>query len=374
MAIDMCGLARVDWLTTATRGASIMTMDSVPTQTSMEGAGFYNLHSAAQAAGIDRMLSLMEQAAMEVPVGEEVLVLADYGASQGRNSMTPMRVAIEAVRARCGVDKPVLVFHTDLPSNDFTSLFHALDEDANSYLSGSPGVYSAAVGRSFFGTILPPGHVHLGWNSWAVHWLSQKSADAPDHISPTLSAIPAVRAAASDQSARDWTQFLQSRSSELRDGGKLLCLVIIGTGEPVNSDLLWTHLWDSVIELGREGRFSESEQLRMTVPIWYRSMAELRAPFGSGEQFSGLRLEHIEATSAPDPFWQSFEQTGDAQSFGVAWANTMRAISAPTLVGALGTDRGALVDDVFERYAARIAAAPMKYDWDLAAIVMSKNP
>jgi len=359
---------------TTTREASIMSMDAVPTRTSMEGAGFYNQHSSAQAAGIDRMMSLLEQAATDVPVGEEVLVLADYGASQGRNSMAPMRAAIEAVRARCGAGKPALVFHTDLPSNDFTSLFRVLDDDPNSYLSGSPGVYSAAVGRSFFGTILPPGQVHLGWNSWAVHWLSQKSLDAPDHVTPTLSAVPAVRTAASTQSARDWSRFLQSRSSELRDGGKLLCLVIISTSRPVNSDLLWTHLWDSIVELGREGKFTEAEQLQMTVPIWYRSMAELRAPFGSEGQYAGLRLQHIEATSAPDPFWDSFDQTGDSDAFGTGWANAMRAISAPTLLGALGMDRGGLVDEVFQRCAVRIAAAPMKYDWDLAAVVMSKAP
>ena len=350
-----------------------MTKDAIPTQTSMEGAGFYNRHSEAQAAGIDRILSLLEQSALEVPVGDETLVLADYGASQGRNSMTPMRVAIEAVRARCGADKPALVFHTDLPSNDFTSLFHALDEDSNSYVSGSQGVYSAAVGRSFFGTILPPRQVHLGWNSWAVHWLSQKSADAPDHISPTLSAIPSVRAAAADQSARDWEHFLQSRSSELRDGGKLLCLVIISTGKPVNSDLLWTHLWDSIVELGGEARFTESERLHMTVPIWYRSISELRAPFGSTDEFAGLRLEHLEPISAPDPFWDSFEQTRDSEAFGISWANTMRAISAPTIVGALNSDRDHLVDEVFQRCAARIAAEPVKYDWDLAAVVMSKT-
>ncbi len=58
---------------TTTREASIMSMDAVPTRTSMEGAGFYNQHSSAQAAGIDRMMSLLEQAATDVPVGEEVL-------------------------------------------------------------------------------------------------------------------------------------------------------------------------------------------------------------------------------------------------------------------------------------------------------------
>ena len=361
-----------NWLRTTTQGTPIMTMDAVPTQTSMEGGGFYNLHSSAQAAGIDRMLSLLEQAATDVPVGDEVLVLADYGSSQGLNSMAPMRVAIETVRARVGADKPALVFHTDLPSNDFTSLFHALDEDSNSYLR-SPAIYSAAVGHSFFGPILPPGHGHLGWNSWAVHWLSQKSADAPDHVSPTLSAIPAVRAAASGQSARDWSGFLQSRSSELRDGGKMLCLVIIDTGQPENSDLLWTYLWDSIVELGQQGELTQSEQLRITIPIWYRSMDELRAPFGSGDQFAGLRLEYIEAISAPDPYWPSFEETGDSEAFGNSWANAMRAISAPTIVEALGSDRDRLVEEIFERCAARIAGTPIKYDWDLAAVVMSKT-
>lgn len=350
-----------------------MSMDAVPTQTSMEGAGFYNRHSAAQAAGIDEMLELLERAAREVPVGEEVLVLADYGSSQGRNSMAPMRVAIEALRSRCGLDRPALVFHTDLPSNNFTSLFHALDEDPNSYLSGSAAVYPAAVGRSFFGAVLPPGTVHVGWNSWAVHWLSQKTVDAPDHVSPTLSAVPEVRAAAGDQSARDWSLFLQSRSAELRDGGKMLCLVILGTGQPVSSDQLWSHLWDSIVELGTERRLTESEQLRMTVPIWYRSMAELRAPFASGDEFAGLRLQHLEATSAPDPFWASFQETGDSHAFGISWANTMRAIAAPTIVGALDTGRDQLVDELFERVAERIAAAPAKYDWDLAAVVMSKD-
>src|SRR5438128_2196707 len=112
----------------------------------------------------------------------------------------------------------------------------------------------------------------------------------------------------------------------------------------------------------------------MTIPIWYRSMAELRAPFGSEGHYAGLRLDHLEATSAPDPFWDSCERTGDAQVFGNAWANTMRAIAAPTLVGVLSLERAGLVDEVFQRCATRIAAAPLKYDWHLAAVVMSKTP
>jgi len=35
----------------------------------------------------------------------------------------------------------------------------------------------------------------------------------------------------------------------------------------VNSDVLWTHLWDSIVDLGREGKFTKAEKLQMTVPI-----------------------------------------------------------------------------------------------------------
>ena len=75
-----------------------MAYDATPTQTAMEGGGFYNKHSSAQAAGIARMLALLETAAKAVAVGDESLVIADYGASQGRNSMMPMRLAGETRR------------------------------------------------------------------------------------------------------------------------------------------------------------------------------------------------------------------------------------------------------------------------------------
>jgi hypothetical protein len=351
-----------------------MPLEAKTTVTAMEGAGFYNKHSSVQAAGIARMLSLLEQAALTVPIGEEALVVADYGSSQGRNSMTPMRVAIEAARSRSGADHPALVFHTDLPSNDFGSLFDSLEHDPNSYASGSPGIFSAAVGRSFFGTILPPGQVHIGWNSWAVHWLSQRTSDAPDHVSPTLSTVPAVRAAASQQSARDWECFLRSRSSELRVGGKLLCLVMIDTSAAASTDLLWTYLWDSIVAVAAEGKLTERELLRITVPIWYRTVAELRAPFGADGEFAGLRLDHLETTSAPDPFWDAFVRSGDSDPFGTAWANIMRAVASPSISAVIGPDRGHVLDDICVRYAARIAAEPRHYDWSLAALVMSKIP
>jgi hypothetical protein len=349
-----------------------MAGDARPTQTAMEGAGYYNKHSSLQAAGIAPALALLKTAASEASVGDETLVIADYGSSQGRNSMTPMRLAIETLRSRCGADRPALVIHTDLPSNDFTSLFDTLNANPASYLAGSMGIFSAAVGRSFYEAILPPGVVHFGWSSWAVQWLSQKSVDAPDAILPPLSGIPSVRVAASRQSALDWERFLAARASELRTGGRLLCL-IIASPQPENTNRLLKHLWDSIVEAGREGLLTELQQLRTTIPQWFRSLAELKAPFAAEGQFAGLRLEHIEAYSALDPFWASFEQTGDAAQFANSWANTMWAVCAPTIRVAIGADRGDLLDSLRARYAARIAAAPKRIDWNLAALVIAKT-
>jgi hypothetical protein len=353
-------------------GDAAMAEETTPTTTAMEGGGFYNRHSSVQAAGIDQMLALLEEAANRVRIGEEALTIADYGSSQGRNSMRPIRLAIETVRAKAGAEKPVVVFHTDLPSNDFTSLFTALIDDPNSYLAGSKGIYPVAVGRSFFDAVLPPSQVHLGWNSWAVHWLSRKTVDAPDHVSPTLSEVASVRSAASRQSELDWKSFLESRSSELRLGGTLLCLIILGP-QPADTNLLWAHLWDSLVEAHKEGLLTEDEIVRITVPIWYRSLDELRAPFGTAGHFAGLRLEHLAATYAPDPFWERFQKSGDAKQFGASWANTMRAISAPTILSIIGQDRKELLDQICVRYADRIAATPKQFDWNLATVMMSKS-
>ena len=131
----------------------------------MEGGGYYNRNSNLQAAGIELVLPLLEQAARSIPVdhtGSGPLVIADYGASQGRNSMRPIGLAIDALRPRIGADRPVEVIHTDLPSNDFASLFTTLQDGSASYLAGRQRVFPSAVGRSYFEPVLPPGSVHLG--------------------------------------------------------------------------------------------------------------------------------------------------------------------------------------------------------------------
>jgi hypothetical protein len=181
-----------------------MSNRAAPNQGVTEGGGAYNLHSMLQAAGAASALALLERAALNFVLepNDRPVVLADYGSSEGKNSLAPMRLAIETLRRRTGPDRPVFVFHIDQPANDFNSLFGLLNSDPARYAL-EPNVFSSAVGRSFDEEVLPPAHIHLGWSSYAAQWLSKVPATIPDHFYPAASGS-AARLEFERQSTQDW--------------------------------------------------------------------------------------------------------------------------------------------------------------------------
>jgi hypothetical protein len=134
-----------------------MSRQSRPHATPTEGRGAYNVHSALQASGGALAIPWLEDAARRIPIDptERPLVVVDYGSSQGKNSLAPLRAAISALRSRSSGDRPLLVFHTDLPANDFSELFRVLQDDPDSYLLGKQRVFSYATGRSFCQQLFP---------------------------------------------------------------------------------------------------------------------------------------------------------------------------------------------------------------------------
>jgi hypothetical protein len=102
-----------------------MSHGPTPSLSVMEGKGFYNKNASIPAAGGLLALPLLEQAAqlIELDDSDRPIVIADYGSSEGKNSLDPMRAAIAVLRARAGLERPIFVYHTDLPANDFNSLF-----------------------------------------------------------------------------------------------------------------------------------------------------------------------------------------------------------------------------------------------------------
>ena len=102
----------------------------------MEGAGIYDRHSYTQSHSGMAGLPLIEQAARLIDLGpnDQPILITDYGSSLGRNSLAPLGAAIAVLRERCGPEQTICVTHTDLPDNDFSSLFHTVFGDPDSYL------------------------------------------------------------------------------------------------------------------------------------------------------------------------------------------------------------------------------------------------
>ncbi|ASY46005.1 MAG: hypothetical protein EPO45_13560 [Sphingobium sp.] len=327
----------------------------------MAGDGLYNRHSGLQQANLQSALPLLEAAARAIGVGSVGPVsIVDYGASQGRNSMAPMATAIDLVRAH-DAQRPVQVVHTDLPSNDFTSLFGLLDRDPASYLNGRQGVFPSAIGRSYFDAILPPGSVDLGWSSNALHWMSCNPVDVADHGWAIFSRSAQARAAVEAVLAKDWLAFLKARAVELRPGGRLICQ-FMGRG-PDSHGFEWMagNFWQSIVDMEGEGLLSADETLRMTAPSAGRSLDQIRAPFDAG-LVPELELEHLAAIPSPDPYWDAYQRSGDAAELGRLWAAMMGAANGPNFLTRVDAsrDRDALLASLVQRVATRVEADPQR--------------
>lgn len=324
----------------------------------MQGDGFYNSNSSLQAANLVSAVPLLQAAARKVPADREAVTIADYGASQGRNSMQPVAAAIDVLRRDMGVTVPVTVAHVDLPSNDFASLFTLIDGSPESYLRGRDDVWPVAIGRSHFGQVLPDASVDLGWSANAIHWLSTNPALVPDHGWAIFSKDADARRKVEDRLARDWTDFLSARSRELRPGGRLVCQ-FMARGEKCHGfEYIADAFWASVEEACRLGLIDPAELPAMTAPSSGRSASQIAAPFAKGA-FKGLVLEEMAIVDAPDPMFAQFAADGDAQKFGRTWAGVMRAANGPSFTRSMqGARRDEVLNAVDEILARRLAADP----------------
>lgn len=171
----------------------------------MEGNGAYNAHARLQAGGAALALPHLENAVRKIALdaGDRPVVIAGYGSSQGKNSLSPMQAAIKILRTRLSPNRPILVFHIDQAANDFNTLFKVLDADPDRYELASPHVFPCAIGRSFYRNVLPANCVDLGWTSYAAMLLSRIPMPIPGHFL-VIRAPESVRAEFARQATQDW--------------------------------------------------------------------------------------------------------------------------------------------------------------------------
>jgi hypothetical protein len=306
------------------------------------------------------------------------LAIADYGSSQGKNSLGPMRIAIERVRGRVGPNRPISVFHIDQPSNDFNTLFEVLDADPDRYALDEPNVFPCAIGRSFYESVLPPDSVHLGWSSYAAVWLSRIPGTISGHFTP-LRGTGADRALFQRQAAQDWETFLSLRARELRPGGRLVVVLPALNDEGVTGfEPLMDHANAALADMVDEGCLQADERQRMVLGTCPRRRCELLAPFEGSGQFQNLSVECCDLSSVADSAWADYQRDRDNEAVATKQALFFRSVFVPSLALGLSEAHDAgrrriFADRLEGRLKGRLADQPAPLHSFVQTMVLAKG-
>lgn len=312
---------------------------SAATGSGAMGSG-YSRHCAAQHAGLEAALGMLDRALEGVPVPADghAFRVADLGCASGTNAMEPMARTVAAVRAR-RPGTPVWVTHTDIPANDFGALFATLS-GPSSY-TRTPGVFGCAQARSFYEPLFPPGELHLAWCSIAVHWLSRVPLPIDGHIYGSRAAGHA-RDGLRRRSAEDWAAFLGHRAAELAPGGRLVVVGGAATDDGLSgAEALFDLAMDELNGLVARGALTRDQLAVMTVPTWNRTTAEFVDPLLSGPFRDRFRLEEREFVVLDDPMWARYTADGDLGAYASEVAASFMAAFGPSLFdgpAAVGAD------------------------------------
>lgn len=153
----------------------------------------YAKNSEAPASAVALSMPLLKEAieSMKLFRGEKSIRIADLGCATGHNTLSTVQLVVDSLRTRyeeecCDhhhndnnnnnnekeeEEMPEFeAFFSDLPSNDFNSLFRSLP---SFYGKKKTAIFVAGVPGSFYKRLFPRGQLHLVVSLSALHWLSE---------------------------------------------------------------------------------------------------------------------------------------------------------------------------------------------------------
>lgn len=338
--------------------------------------GSYAKNSEAPASAITLskplLLTAIQSMKLFVQSEEDSLRVADLGCATGYNTLATIDMVVEGLRERyikeCGVDPEFEAFFSDLPSNDFNSLFRSLAATLSN--NKAKRYYAAGVPGSFYSRLFPKGKLHVAVSLSALHWLSQIPETVLDKRSSAWNkgrawidgAKKEVVEAYAKQSEEDLEDFLRCRKEEIVEGGMLFMLMggRPGSQRPDNqlddSDSRAKHpftcsmdqAWEDLLN---EGLIDEETRDGFNIPAYMRSMEEVERAIERCGGFEIQRMEYqriVEHSKEKQDEW-----IRDPVSYGRAKANLVRATLRPIVEAHVGSY---LSEELFKRFENRVSS------------------
>ncbi|KAK6946998.1 SAM dependent carboxyl methyltransferase [Dillenia turbinata] len=244
-----------------------------------KGERSYANNSQAQAQHARSVLHHLEETLDRVQLDspEIPFVVVDLGCSSGNNTISIVNVIIKHMIKRyeaLGFEPPEFsAFFSDLPSNDFNTLFQLLPPLANyggrmeDCLTADDhrSYFAAGVPGSFYGRLFPARSIDVFYSAFSLHWLSQVPENVMDKSSTAYNrgrvfihgANESIANAYKRQFQTDLEGFLKARSREMKRGGSMF-LVCLGRTSLDPSDqggaglLFGNHFQDAWADLVHE--------------------------------------------------------------------------------------------------------------------------
>jgi hypothetical protein len=122
------------------------------------------------------------------------------------------------------------------------------------------------------------------------------------------------------------------------------------------------------------GRIGAATVAAVVVPVWMRTLEEIRAPFEAGDgRFAGLELESAELFRLDNPYWDD-----DPAVFARGYVRSVAAWGGPLLLRAFALEGEDRAHDLLSEFLAeleeRVAQAPDRYRRDyIEALVICRK-
>ncbi|XP_074290826.1 indole-3-acetate O-methyltransferase 1-like [Silene latifolia] len=285
------------------------------------GQASYANNSQAQARHAKSMLHLLKEALDEVHIGsaDTPFVVVDLGCSSGSNTIYIVDVIINHVAKRYEASGSVVpefsAFFSDLPSNDFNTLFQLLPNYC--YVGEGGGTmeeclasdkhrsyFAAGVPGSFYRRLFPARSIDVFHSAFSLHWLSQIPENVLDKRSKAYNkgrvcihgANESTANAYKKQFQTDLAAFLKARSVELKRGGSMFLVCLGRTSlDPTDQGgaglLFGTHFQDAWDDLVQEGLINSEKRDSFNIPVYAPSLQDFREVVESNGSFAINKLE-----------------------------------------------------------------------------------